>query len=119
MNQPPPNRPPNTTRQGNAFTHETRSAVWNMAAVCGPEPNHPNGFDPNVWRRDVCGNVMRWADYGDRTSKYGWEVDHRVPVAAGGPDDLNNLQALQWENNAIKGDQNPWDCSSRGRLPSQ
>ena len=34
--------------------------------------------------------------YGDTSSDYGWEIDHIKPVARGGTDNLNNLQALYW-----------------------
>ena len=37
----------------------------------------------------------------------GWEIDHIVPAARGGGDDLSNLQPSQWENNRRKGDDYP------------
>lgn len=61
------------------------------------------GVDPNVARMDAFGNVMRRADYGDRTSEYGWEIDHTRPVALGGSDDLSNLRPLHWRANAKLG----------------
>lgn len=60
------------------------------------------GNDPNVWRKDQCGAWIGRTYYGDRTSKYGWEVDHILPVSQGGGDNLANLRPLQWENNADK-----------------
>ena len=39
----------------------------------------------------------------------GWEVDHIKPVAKGGRNAKDNLQALQWKANRQKGDQ--WDSS--------
>ena len=61
----------------------------------------PN-YDPAEWRWDVFGNVIRYADYGNRDSKYGWEIDHIVPVADGGTDHISNLRPLQWSVNASR-----------------
>jgi hypothetical protein len=77
--------------------HEIVVAVWRKG--------YPViGIDPNVWRKDQCGAWIGWAYYGDRTSQYGWEIDHNKPVASGGPDDLINLRPLHWKNNARKQD---------------
>jgi hypothetical protein len=62
------------------------------------------GYSPAVWRRDSMGSAIRYADYGDRDSEYGWEIDH---IDCNGPDELWNLQPLQWRNNARKSDQSP------------
>ena len=92
-------------RNGRSFDAATIRAVWNKAA-------HAPGFDPAYVRLDSCGAWIEWAKYGDTTpGGNGWEVDHIKPVAAGGGDELSNLQALQWENNRHKGDQWPyWSC---------
>jgi hypothetical protein len=68
-----------------------------------------------MWRQDPFGALIRYTDYGDRSSDYGWEVDHRIPVAAFGIDDsvmptfwqFLNVQALQWRNNVAKSDSMP------------
>lgn len=74
--------------------------VWQRAT-----PIHTE--DPSVERRDVCGARIRRADYGLTSKATGWEIDHVMPVAEGGGDDLINLQPLQWQNNWAKGDMWP------------
>ncbi len=61
------------------------------------------GRDPDTWRRDEEGNVIRWGSYGT-TGEYGWEIDHRNPVANGGTENPRNLRALHWEENREKSD---------------
>lgn len=67
-------------------------AVWRKGGAI-------KGYDPNVWRHDDFNNPIKFTDYGNRNSVYGWEIDHIVPVAQRGPDDLSNLRPLQWEVN--------------------
>ena len=68
------------------------------------------GYDAAVWRRDICGTVMKYSEHGNTSSEHGWEIDHIKPTALGGKDTLDNLQPLQWENNRAKGDTYPWHC---------
>ena len=67
-------------------------SVWNKGTKI-------EGHDAKVWRHDDFGNVIKFAEYSNRDSDYGWEIDHIVPVAAGGSDSLSNLRPLQWEAN--------------------
>lgn len=96
-------RSPNTTVNGFSFAEYTKLIVWNKGRII------PN-FSPVIWRWDACGNVMKWVEYGNRNSAYGWEIDHVLPVAKQGSDDFSNLQPLNWENNARKSDNFPWSC---------
>lgn len=95
-------RKANAPRSGGSFDVATIEAVWRKATL---EPGL-TGF-----RKDVCGASMFRSRYGDRSSTYGWEIDHIKPVALGGTDDLSNLRPLQWENNVHKDDDYPqWYC---------
>jgi hypothetical protein len=50
-------------------------------------------------RIDDFGNLIRWQDYGNHTSQYGWEIDHTHPSALGGSDHHSNLRALHCKTN--------------------
>lgn len=86
------------------YAIELIEAVWRKATIC---PNN----DPNSYRRDKCGALIRRDSYGT-TGDYGWEIDHIVPKSRGGEDDLSNLRPLHWENNRAKGDsfEGAWTC---------
>lgn len=58
--------------------------------------------DPAQWRRDVYGNVMFFAAHGDRNDAFGWEIDHIVPVAEGGSNDMMDLRPLHWRANLLR-----------------
>jgi 5-methylcytosine-specific restriction endonuclease McrA len=61
------------------------------------------GRNPEVWRRDAFGNMIRHGSYGT-LGEYGWEIDHIKPRSKGGSDQLKNLRALHWEKNRKKSD---------------
>lgn len=77
------------------FDKETILKVWNTARPYG-------NLAPAQSRIDECGALMRFDDYGNRDSDYGWEIDHIDPISKGGTDELSNLRALQWDNNASR-----------------
>jgi 5-methylcytosine-specific restriction endonuclease McrA len=80
---------------GRPFDEATIEAVWNKAA---PSDEHP------PLRVDAHGALIWREGYGNNSSKFGWEIGHRIPVSQGGGDDLDNLEPLQWQNNRRNGD---------------
>ncbi len=81
------------------FTDEIIERIWQKAQIVV-------GYDPNVWRKDFAGAWIRHDFYGI-TNEYGWEIDHKKPLANGGTDHIDNLWALHWKNNREKGDSYP------------
>jgi hypothetical protein len=58
------------------------------------------GFNQAVWRCDDYGQTLRYSDYGNRDSQFGWEIDHIRPSGLGGGADLSNLRPLHCAVNA-------------------
>ena len=96
----------NTGESGAAFDSSVIDAVWRKATIVA-------GVDPRYRRKDACGAWIDRNKYGDTVyNGYGWEIDHLIPVAAGGTDGLANLQPLHWQNNRAKGDARfGWICA--------
>ena len=84
----------------------TKLIVWQAAKEVPSK-------DPDEWRLDLCGRLIKFSDHGKRDSQFGWEIDHIKPKALKGSDNIENLQALHWENNSAKGDTYPWKCPKR------
>lgn len=78
-----------------------RRSVWAKG-----RPIVQNGviYDSAEWQYDDLGYVIRYGDYGNRNSQYGWEFDHYpIPSALGGGDDIANLRPIYWGANARHG----------------
>jgi hypothetical protein len=65
------------------------------------------GENPDAWRKDPFGNVIRRGSYGTQ-GEYGWELDHSKPRSKGGTDGDRNIQPVHWEENRRKSDQYPY-----------
>lgn len=82
------------------FTPAEKKLVWDRARQI-------DSVDPDTMRQDYAGAWIRFVDYGNRNSQYGWEIDHLKPLAQGGAEDPSNYLPLQWQNNVRKGDDYP------------
>lgn len=86
------------------YSRETLIRAWEMAQVI------PH-VDSTKVRKDRCGAVISFNEYGNRNSRFGWEIDHIFALAKGGADTWDNVQPLHWDNNCTKGD-GPLVCST-------
>ncbi|MGD9901268.1 MAG: HNH endonuclease [Spirochaetales bacterium] len=76
---------------------ELAHRVWDKARKI-------NGENPNMRRLDVYGTEIQKSAYGNEHSELGWNIDHIIPLARGGSDDISNLQPLSIANNRRKAD---------------
>jgi hypothetical protein len=75
---------------------DLKRAAWSRTSPVG---GHTNAWE---FRKDRLGNMVRWADYGNRKSPFGWELDFIEPKAVGGSTEPDNLQALHWRATAAR-----------------
>jgi len=55
------------------------------------------GCDKAIWRQDADGRVIRWSDFGDRFSRYGWEMRERAATGVlGRALGRRLLEAIHW-----------------------
>jgi hypothetical protein len=91
----------NRMKSGKDYSKDTVLKVWNKGREIAK-------LDSSIWRKDCYKRLMKFEEYGNSSSKFGWEIDHIKPSAEGGSDHLNNLQPLQWRNNRAKENNYPW-----------
>ena len=71
---------------------DLKRAAWSRTS---PVSGHLNSWE---FRKDCLGNVIRYGDYGNRHSPFGWELESLM--VAGGLNDPDNVQALHWRRQA-------------------
>jgi 5-methylcytosine-specific restriction endonuclease McrA len=88
-----------------------------LKRACWARTNPVSG-QPHAWefRKDPFGNLVRYGDFGNRHSPFGWEIDYIVPRALGGSSNPENVQVLHWKANAARGDQIPRGLSMQEEL---
>ena len=74
-----------------------RIFVWQKGIIV-------KGYDPAKYRKDRYDTLIEWNEYGNRNSRFGWEIDHIIPDSS---DEIENLQPLNWRNNIKKSDTVP------------
>ena len=77
---------------------DLKRACW---AKTSPVSGQINSWE---FRKDCLGNLLRYADFGNRHSPFGWELEYIVPARLGGSNSPENLQALQWKAAAARGE---------------
>jgi hypothetical protein len=102
----------NTNKNGDPWSLETLKAVWEKA-------KEREGFPKEEWRTDLCGKHIKWDEHGNRSSNYGWEIDHIDPVVNGGGDEPENLRVLFWKHNMAKENRLDWKCSVLAPISEQ
>lgn len=64
------------------------------------------GYNPSIWRKDFAGAWIRRDSYNCQ-SKYGWTIEAMIPLEYGGKFQLDNLEAIHWQNALSKGKDYP------------
>jgi hypothetical protein len=67
-----------------------------------------DAFGPVNQAKDFTGREIRKDAYGKKTSPYGWDKEHILPLALNGPDVVENIQIAHIETNRAKGEDNPF-----------
>jgi len=89
---------------------DLKRACW---AKTSPVSGQINSWE---FRKDCLGNLLRYADFGNRHSPFGWELEFIVPTRMGGSTSPENLQALHWKATAARHDSLPASLLSRANV---
>ena len=83
-------------RKREKFFLRCKDIVWSLAA-------HAEGLDPNEWREDSLGNPIRYDDYNNPSSRYGWGITHIFSPLSGAPWTVENMQVVNLPFSRIGG----------------
>lgn len=89
-------------------TDDLKRSVWRKG-------REVEGYNSDFIRKDACGAWIKYDDFRNRESIYGWEIDHVFPeavlkekrVSQEEIDAEENLRPLNWVNNDSKGSDYP------------
>lgn len=81
-----------------ALLEELKRSAW---ARTSPVGDHANAWE---FRKDRLGNLVRYGDYGNRKSPFGWELSAIEPRGLASSVEGENLQALHWRATAARTD---------------
>ena len=90
------------TKGHNNFTSDDIFEVWASIDACAGKK----------YCIDPMGRKMDRRLYGHK-SEFGWDIDHVLPISAGGTNEISNLQPLNWLSNKEKGTKR--HCEKWGR----
>lgn len=79
-----------------ALLEELKRSAW---ARTSPVGNHQHAWE---FRKDRLGNLVRYGDYGNRKSPFGWELAAIEPRGLAGVTDAGSVQALHWRASAAR-----------------
>jgi len=84
-------------------------ANWNLRSGYGQEElkaaawkNASPLLGTSEMRLDCDGRYINWSEYG-KTSAFGWQIDHIIPVSLGGSDVPSNVRARHYLGNTSAG----------------
>lgn len=88
-----------------------KDAAWENCneCECGEYDCHPNnhrmcGICGNQGNKDYYDRRIMYGPFGDKNSRYGWNIDHKKPKSKGGTDKNSNLRATHIECNEKRND---------------
>lgn len=83
-----------------------KDAAWENCknCECGTKECHPNshrmcGICGNQSNKDYLHRRIMYGSFGDENSRYGWNIDHKIPKSKDGTNKNSNLRATHIECN--------------------
>ena len=81
-----------------SFSDSKKNHCWNKA-----RKRRDKDSSGETYRTGAANALIKYQDYGNANSKYGWTIDHKKPTSLGGTDANSNIRAMHWKNNIAKG----------------